>query len=241
MRLRLPHVALVGVLAVGLTGVATAAIPSGDGVITSCYDAAGKLRVLDMESATGARACNAGETKLAWNDRGPAGVQGPKGTTGATGATGPAGPKGATGATGAMGPAGPSFVWARFPSAKFSPVATYATVAEVGVPKGLYRVSGKAIAYMKEYLGLELWSVVTCRLAQVTPDGTTAIDHAQTDISDNGPERAMLSLEGLMYAATGTDLVMQCKDGDEFGSELNELQHVKLFAQQVGGYTADGS
>jgi hypothetical protein len=31
------------------------------------------------------------------------------------------------------------------------------------------------------------------------------------------------------------------EDGNEYGSEMNELQHVKLFAQQVGGYTADGS
>ena len=194
-----------------------------------------------MESATGARACNAGETKLAWNDRGPAGVQGPKGNTGATGATGAAGPKGATGATGAVGPAGPSFVWARFPSGKFYPVDQYTTVATVSVPKGMYHVSGKAIAYMNEWLGVELWSVVTCRLVRIGADGTTALDHAQTDISDNGPERATLAMESLMYAETGAELRMQCKDGDEYGSDFDEIQHVKLFAQQVGGYTADGS
>jgi hypothetical protein len=48
--------------------------------------------------------CKAGQTKIEWNEVGPAG---PKGATGATGPQGPAGPKGATGATGAQGPAGP--------------------------------------------------------------------------------------------------------------------------------------
>jgi hypothetical protein len=238
MRLRLPHVALVGALAIGLTGVATAAIPGGDGTIQSCYDAAGELRVIDTEGAVGARSCNAGETKLAWNTRGETGAQGPAGPKGATGATGATGPKGATGA---QGPAGPSFVWARFPSGKFYPVDQYTTVATVSVPKGMYRVSGKAIAFMNEWVGMELWSVVTCRLARIGSDGTTALDHAQTDISDNGPERATLALESLMYAETGVELRMQCKDGNEFGSDFDEIQHVKLFAQQVGGYAADGS
>lgn len=69
---------------------------------------------IDIVSKTAT--CKAGQTKISWNQAGPAGPAGPKGATGATGpagpkgaagATGPAGPKGATGATGAQGPQGP--------------------------------------------------------------------------------------------------------------------------------------
>jgi len=58
---------------------------------------------IDIVSKTAT--CKSGQTKISWNQAGPAGPAGPKG---ATGATGPAGPKGATGATGAQGPQGPA-------------------------------------------------------------------------------------------------------------------------------------
>lgn len=66
MRLRLPHVALVGVLAIGLTGGAVAAIPSATGKISGCYATAdGKLRIVDAESPAG-RTCLPGEQSLAF-------------------------------------------------------------------------------------------------------------------------------------------------------------------------------
>jgi hypothetical protein len=236
MHLRLPHLALVGVLAFGVTGVATAAIPGGDGAIQSCYGPNGSLRVVDADAASGGKICNTGETPLSWNHTGPAGPAGAAGPAGPQGPAGPSGPKGDT------GPAGPSFVWARFPSTTFQPTDEYTTVATVEVPKGLYKVSAKTEAYVKEWYGMEVWTVITCRLAQIGPNGTTVLDHAQTDVSDNGPERAMMSLESLMNAETsGEEVRLQCKDGDEIGSEFAQLEHSKLFAQQVGGYLADGS
>ena len=89
---------LVALLALG-AGMALAALPGSGGVITGCYDArfsTGNLRVIDS-----AKQCLPGETRLTWNQQGPAGP------AGAQGATGPAGPAGAAGAAGAQGERGP--------------------------------------------------------------------------------------------------------------------------------------
>jgi hypothetical protein len=116
-----------GILALGLlavlavVGVGYAAIPSGDGVIHSCYNASsnpsGQLRVIDTEA--GAK-CAKNEKALNFNQTGPQGpqgiqgIQGPQGVKGDTGLTGPQGiqgergPQGFTGAQGVPGPPGPA-------------------------------------------------------------------------------------------------------------------------------------
>lgn len=71
-------VALVAVAA----GVAYAAIPGTDGVISACYAKGGDLHVIDAD--TGAQ-CKSSETALSWNQvgpQGPAGPAGPKGDPG---------------------------------------------------------------------------------------------------------------------------------------------------------------
>src|SRR5688500_3121297 len=83
-----------GIVVAGLIGqplLAQAATTST--VITGCYNQNGDLRVIEAN-----KNCKSGETKIVWNQTGPAGPAGPQGATGATGATGA---KGATGATGA--------------------------------------------------------------------------------------------------------------------------------------------
>ncbi len=84
-------------------GIAWAAIPEG-GVIQSCYDSGGKLKVV------AAFPCPKGYTPLAWNQqglRGDKGDTGPPGPAGAEGAPGPSGPSGPAGAEGAPGPGDP--------------------------------------------------------------------------------------------------------------------------------------
>lgn len=232
MRIRLPHVALAGVLALTLTGGAVAAIPGADGTIQSCYGADGAVRIVEGETNPG-RICNPGETHLAWGQKGPAG------------ATGPAGPKGATGATGPQGPAGPSFVWARFRNQNLYPAMWFTTVARLKLPKGLYRVSAKTVAFQDEVPGYEAWTLVTCRLVRNDPNGDIAeyLDQSQAEVSDEGPERSTLSLDGLVYVpAADGEVAFQCKDDGGFISgPNNELRNSKLLAQQVGGYTADAS
>ena len=78
------------IAAVGLAGVALAAIPDRNGVIHACRKVdGGALRVVAKASA-----CRSGERALAWNQRGAQGPTGPAGPTGATGAQGPQGPAG---------------------------------------------------------------------------------------------------------------------------------------------------
>ena len=85
--------ALVGavLVAVPTAGIAYAAIPGSNGVIQSCYNRGGNIKVVS------ALPCPKGWTPLAWNQTGPRGP---------IGATGPQGPKGDTGATGAAGTEG---------------------------------------------------------------------------------------------------------------------------------------
>ena len=66
-----------------VAGGAYAAIPDASGVITSCRDSTGVLRVIDTATTT---TCPTGTTKLAWN------MQGRTGPTGPQGMRGPAGP-----------------------------------------------------------------------------------------------------------------------------------------------------
>jgi hypothetical protein len=87
---------LAAALAVPVAGAAIAAIPDANGVIHSCLDREGNIRIIDSAE----RSCKKNETALSWNKRGPQGEQGP------TGPQGPAGPQGATGPAGPQGAAG---------------------------------------------------------------------------------------------------------------------------------------
>jgi hypothetical protein len=77
-------------------GLAMAAAPAADGEITACYQSrgAGNLRIVDADEQ-----CRPNETRISWNEEGPAGPQG---------AQGPAGPQGAQGLPGGTGPQGPA-------------------------------------------------------------------------------------------------------------------------------------
>ena len=77
--------------------IAGAAIPTADGTINGCYNTGttgtpGTLRLDDDGQ------CNAGETAIAWNQKGPAGPQGQQGPAGANGVNGQNGAGGAVGA-----------------------------------------------------------------------------------------------------------------------------------------------
>jgi hypothetical protein len=98
---------LLGILMA--VGVGSAAIPSSNGIIHSCYNASsnpsGQLRVINAEA--GAK-CSKIEKALNFNQTGPQGPQGPQGLQGPQGERGPAGATGATGSPGPSGPAGPA-------------------------------------------------------------------------------------------------------------------------------------
>jgi hypothetical protein len=78
-------VAAVVAIFVG-AGVATGAIPGGDGAITACYKAkGGAVRVIDVERGG---TCASDEVKLAWSQTGPTGPAGPQGDKGEPGPQG---------------------------------------------------------------------------------------------------------------------------------------------------------
>ena len=97
----------------GLTaGLAHAAIPADDGVISSCYNTAtGVMRAVEAGDD-----CRKGESPLAWSQTGPQGPQGergPQGDPGDHGEQGIPGPRGEQGPEGEQGPAGPATrLWA---------------------------------------------------------------------------------------------------------------------------------
>ena len=98
---------------------------------------------------------------------------------------------------------------------------SYATVATVDMPAGLYALSGKASVYLREALGTEWWAMVTCRLLQKSPAGAETVhDVSHTEVSDDYNERGSLSVMGLAYVPAGqTDkLHLQCKDDGGVGA-----------------------
>jgi hypothetical protein len=99
---KLFHPIVIAVTFLITGGLAVAAIPTGDGTITGCYDnRTGMLRVIDSEA--GAQ-CRTSETPLAWSQTGPQGPQGPEGPQGPQGSQGPPGPPGEDGVIPACAP-----------------------------------------------------------------------------------------------------------------------------------------
>src|SRR3954452_17965638 len=127
-RVPLSHCLTAAVTAALLAGVgiATGAIPGGDGRIQGCYGKSnGQLRVVDDASD-----CKNNEVALGWNQRGPAG---PKGDAGSAGPTGPAGPVGPPGPPGGPGGALTGRASARPAPAASAPSTDVLALPGVGV------------------------------------------------------------------------------------------------------------
>jgi hypothetical protein len=102
-RIRTAAAVAVAAVVVG-GGVAVAAAPDPAGVITGCVNTgSGHLRVIEATDP-----CKPNETRIQWNQEGPAGAVGPAGAAGAVGPAGPAGPSGAPGEKGDPGDPGPA-------------------------------------------------------------------------------------------------------------------------------------
>jgi hypothetical protein len=135
-------------------------------------------------------------------------------------------------------------MWAKYVKGPWETESQWKTVASLTLPKGgYYHISAKAHGYMKEMLGVEVWTDLRCRLLQVRPNGTqTELDYIRTDINDESPERAALALEGLMWTENdGESVRMECGDNDSEIGGWSYLNDSKLFAQAIGGYTVSAS
>ena len=99
-------VVVAAALVIGVSGVASAAVPT----INACVDRSTKAARISVYFNSQAD-CRSTEAFKQWNvtgPQGPTGARGPAGATGATGATGAPGASGGAGATGATGPMGPT-------------------------------------------------------------------------------------------------------------------------------------
>jgi hypothetical protein len=88
-------VALAAVLVVSAgIGVASGAIPSGDGTISACHAKLAGVRYLRLIDTQAGETCKGSETKLTWNQKGAKGDPGPQGPEGDPGPQGPKGDPG---------------------------------------------------------------------------------------------------------------------------------------------------
>lgn len=71
--------AVVVVLVLGTTFVASASIPDSAGVINACIKHNGNIQIIDTEIG---QSCSTGDQPLSWNVAGPAGPPGPPGPAG---------------------------------------------------------------------------------------------------------------------------------------------------------------
>lgn len=99
-------------LVVAMSGVAVAAIPSGNDQIKACYATSGTLLGIagskgDARIVDEAESCRSNEKPLMWNQRGSQGIAGPHGLAGLQGIAGPLGGSGPIGLQGPQGVAGP--------------------------------------------------------------------------------------------------------------------------------------
>ncbi|HSC48775.1 MAG TPA: lamin tail domain-containing protein [Gaiellaceae bacterium] len=111
MRLIARRVALVALPLTLAAGVALAAQPASRQATNAVVNACVKKKTGVVRIVTARRACKKGESPLAWNVQGPAGIRGANGSAGPAGPAGPVGPAGPTGAkgdAGARGPTGPA-------------------------------------------------------------------------------------------------------------------------------------
>jgi hypothetical protein len=120
-------------------------LQSGVTIFGCVKNSTGAIRIVG--SATG---CLAGEHKVHWNQKGPAGLQGNPGPQGPQGPQGPRGPQGPQGSQGPQGPEGPAGVsvgyWATGQNLPLTGDFPGVVVAEtLAVVEGTYFVSGSTL------------------------------------------------------------------------------------------------
>jgi hypothetical protein len=90
-----------------------------------------------------ATTCKTTESKIMWNQTGPAGPAGPKGSAGPEGPAGPSGPQGPAGSVGPQGPAGISYGVSAFGGSVQLSDSAMIVVSTNGVPAaGTYYING---------------------------------------------------------------------------------------------------
>jgi hypothetical protein len=106
------------------------------------------LGSIRMTTASGR--CLSAETKISWNQVGPAGPAGLQGATGPAGPQGPQGPAGPQGPTGATGPAGPAggnqhLSISLVSTSPITLAPNVSSIEEVTCPAGTFAIGGSTL------------------------------------------------------------------------------------------------
>ena len=169
---------------------------------------------IDIVSKTAT--CKAGQTKIMWNEVGPAG---PKG---ATGATGPAGPKGATGATGAQGPTGatgpqgpPGFAVGTFANGSAGSVAvgtpgTVIAQSDTVETSGVYLITATALLDVTSGAGVYCY---------ITTADNNFLDGIQAGSNLAGYQTAAVT--DAWFVSAGDAIQLHCYTSGAAGSSVN--------------------
>jgi hypothetical protein len=233
-RFRLPRargVVLATLAAVAMAGgIAYAAIPGSNGVISGCYGKhVGVLRVIDAEAG---KTCKPFENPIAWNQQGPSGAQGPPGPKGDKG------DKGDTGAQGPQGPPGPSG-GDLFQSSRFVDIGNYTgqdVVVQMGsLPAGSYSlhlvVGASAGAGPSSLPNRDVFCVLGTAQTNLAVDQMTF-----PSLQFNGNAFAVMPLLADLTLTQSTPIVVRCSI---FPS--NDTPHIQirptLTAIEVGSIT----
>ena len=139
------------------------------------------------------RACAANETPLKFNQRGPVGAQGP---TGPKGPPAPRAPRRRDRGGRRAGPGRPVVRVGALPVREVPADVRLQDRRHDRAPQGPLPRVRQDDGLHAGVPGPRVWTVMTCRLVHIGPNGTDVLDVAQTDVSDNGPERAMLNTRG---------------------------------------------
>jgi hypothetical protein len=127
-----------------------------------------------------------------------------------------------------------------FRAGTWCPATFDQTAASLWVMPGKYHITAKAVARVDdEHLIGEVWARITCRPYRdpLGDEQWIALDQSQTEVSDDGPDVATISLEGVTTVTSSGDMIrFVCRDSDTAGAGYDSMDQIKLFAQQVGSY-----
>jgi hypothetical protein len=198
-------------------GVAYAAIPNSNGVVSACYAKAGDLRVIDAEAGG---QCKSGETALSWSRQGPKGDAGPQG---------PAGPAGPAGPKGDRGPSNGFFV-RRDGQVITVPHDDFGAVDGINLPAGSFLLFGTA-----RFAQAPSATATSVECIMVDPKNGFYVTRALAQLAP-GHSTDELTLAGSLTLDQATTVDVLCKAGAA-GVTHDQL---KLDAIEVGSLTGGG-
>ena len=189
---------------------------------------------IDIVSAS--TKCKAGQTKIMWNEVGPAGPKGATGATGhagpkgATGAQGPQGPTGATGATGPQGPTGPAGISVGYSAtggtvSNLGTLSTYVLLTNPIQTPGVYYINASALLNIASGDGVYCTIITALTGLSINTQG-----------GSNTPGFNQASITGSLFVNPDDEIALSCYSATNNAS--SEVYESSLTALRVDSHDA---